>query len=104
MTTLSSTLLDVAFLQHRILCKIIRSLYYVSIHQRAPRNPWRKVFIERSHVTSNFDDPDFQSRRNEFTTDGTRLYFTVGNHESDLWVVELGDDGTWAVTDRSRPR
>jgi serine/threonine-protein kinase len=37
-----------------------------------------------------FDNPELQSRRNEFATDGTRFFFTVGVHESDLWVMDLG--------------
>ena len=37
-----------------------------------------------------FDDPQFQSRRNEYGTDGTRFFFTVGFHESDLWLMDLG--------------
>ncbi len=40
-----------------------------------------------------FDNPQLQSRRNEFVTDGTRFFFTVGVHESDLWVMDLGGSG-----------
>jgi serine/threonine-protein kinase len=43
-----------------------------------------------------FNDPGFQSRRNEFGTDGTRFFFTVGFHESDLWVMDLGAIGAGA--------
>jgi len=42
-----------------------------------------------------FNDPTFQSLRNEFTTDGSRFFFTVGSHESDLWEIDLSsaEDG-----------
>ncbi len=42
-------------------------------------------------ILAEFDDPRFQSRRNEFDTDGRRFFFTVGNHESDIWVMDLRD-------------
>ncbi len=41
-----------------------------------------------------FDDPDFQSHRNEFGTDGVKFYFTVGFLESDLWMMDLQDSET----------
>ena len=40
-----------------------------------------------------FDDLAFQSLRNEFATDGTKFFFTVGSHESDLWEINLGSAG-----------
>jgi serine/threonine-protein kinase len=36
-----------------------------------------------------FDDPGRESRRSEFTTDGRRLYFTVTDLQSDIWLMEL---------------
>jgi TolB protein len=36
-----------------------------------------------------FNDPSLQSNRIEFTTDGSNFYFTIGNHESDIWLMEL---------------
>jgi Tol biopolymer transport system component len=36
-----------------------------------------------------FDDPDRQSFRNAFATDGRRVFFIVGRHESDLYVMEV---------------
>ena len=44
-----------------------------------------------------FDDPDFQSHRNEFGIDGKKFYFTVGFHESDLWMMDLGNSETAAA-------
>jgi Tol biopolymer transport system component len=36
-----------------------------------------------------FDDPTRPSSRPEFTTDGKRLFFTIGNRQIDIWVMEL---------------
>jgi Tol biopolymer transport system component len=36
-----------------------------------------------------FDDPTRPSSRPEFTTDGKRLFFTVGSRQSDIWAMEL---------------
>jgi eukaryotic-like serine/threonine-protein kinase len=36
-----------------------------------------------------FDDPSRPSLRREFATDGTRLYFTIAQDESDVWIVEI---------------
>jgi serine/threonine-protein kinase len=36
-----------------------------------------------------FDDPTRQHARYGFATDGERFYFTLGSHESDVWVMDL---------------
>jgi hypothetical protein len=36
-----------------------------------------------------FDDPEWQSVRNDFATDGSRLFFAVEDRESDIFVAEL---------------
>jgi len=36
-----------------------------------------------------FDDPTRPSSRPEFATDGKRLYFSLGQRQSDVWTVEL---------------
>jgi len=36
-----------------------------------------------------FDDPSQPSSRQEFATDGERLYFTIDNRQSDIWVMEV---------------
>ena len=36
-----------------------------------------------------FDDPNRQSNRPEFTTDGKRFFFTIGQRQSDVWMMEL---------------
>jgi hypothetical protein len=35
------------------------------------------------------DDPRRRPRRHEFATDSKRLYFTMSEDESDIWVMEL---------------
>ena len=35
------------------------------------------------------DDPTRQPTRYGVTTDGRKLYMTLGSHESDVWVLEL---------------
>jgi len=36
-----------------------------------------------------FDDPSRPSSRPEFATDGKRLYFSIGQRQSDVWTVEM---------------
>jgi Tol biopolymer transport system component len=40
-------------------------------------------------VLVRFDDPDRPAYRQDFTTDGKNIYFTVGRHEADIWIMEL---------------
>jgi eukaryotic-like serine/threonine-protein kinase len=42
-----------------------------------------------SRVIVEFDDPGMQHTRFGLTTDGKRLYFTVGSPASDIWVADL---------------
>jgi dipeptidyl aminopeptidase/acylaminoacyl peptidase len=37
-----------------------------------------------------FDDPTRSSSREEFMTDGRRLYFTMDDRQSDVYVADLG--------------
>ncbi|MGH7702623.1 MAG: hypothetical protein ACREMO_05990, partial [Gemmatimonadales bacterium] len=41
-----------------------------------------------------FDDPSRPSYRAQFTADGKRLYFTIGDRQSDIWTVEVKDRET----------
>jgi hypothetical protein len=36
-----------------------------------------------------FDDPDRPVFRREFATDGDHVYFTIGELQGSLWLVEL---------------
>ncbi len=48
-------------------------------------DPLRGTF----HTAVVFDDPSRRSVRREFSMDGTRLYFTFADHQSDVWVAEV---------------
>jgi len=52
----------------------------------------RAVPVEggESRVLIDFDDPERQHTRYGFATDGRTFYLTLGGHESDIWVLELG--------------
>ena len=64
-----------------------------------------KWFDERRHMTiraipwrggpsrevARLDDPVRQSRRGELATDGKTLYFTIAEHQGDVWVMELNE-------------
>ncbi len=53
-----------------------------SIHTVRPTGDLARLLVR-------FDDPTRQPTRYGFTTDGSRLYLTIGSHESDVWVMEL---------------
>jgi Tol biopolymer transport system component len=36
-----------------------------------------------------FDDPERRGYGQEFSTDGKTIYFAVGKHEVDIWVMDL---------------
>jgi len=36
-----------------------------------------------------FDDPAKRSFNPFFSTDGKTIYFTLGSHEADIWVMDL---------------
>ena len=66
-----------------------RTIYYVaksatgsSIHAVPTRGGPSRLVVD-------FDDPTRQHARYGFATDGKMFYFTVGSHESDVWVMEL---------------
>jgi hypothetical protein len=41
-------------------------------------------------VVLRLEDPARQPLAYGFATDDRRLYFTLGSHRSDVWVLELG--------------
>jgi TolB protein len=41
------------------------------------------------HLLVRLDDPALPSRRQEFVTDGRRIYFTVDSRLSDIWVMDV---------------
>jgi hypothetical protein len=67
-----------------------RTMYYISkgthgsyIHATSPSGGGARLLVR-------FEDPTRQHTRYGFDTDGRVFYFTLGAHESDVWVGELG--------------
>jgi Tol biopolymer transport system component len=67
-----------------------RVLYYQAFDAARRASIW-SVLVAGGvpRLLVRFDDPDRQSFRNAFATDGRRVYFIVGRHESDLWVMDV---------------
>ncbi len=67
-----------------------RTLYYKAYDERQQSSIW-SVPVEGGtpRLLIRFDDPSRPSPRLEFATDGRVLYFTITEHESDIWVMEL---------------
>ena len=55
----------------------VNSLYSVGVAGGRPR------------LLARLDDPRRRPRRHEFATDSKRLYFTMSDDDSDIWVMEL---------------
>jgi len=68
-----------------------RTLYYLA----KGSGGWMIRAIPRtggpSRVLVRFDDPARQPASYGFATDGRAFYFTMGSHESDVWVLDLED-------------
>jgi Tol biopolymer transport system component/tRNA A-37 threonylcarbamoyl transferase component Bud32 len=66
-----------------------RTIYYVA--ESATGSSIHAVPLQGgpSRLLVDFDDPTRQHTRYGFATDGKTFYFTVGSHESDVWVMEL---------------
>jgi Tol biopolymer transport system component/tRNA A-37 threonylcarbamoyl transferase component Bud32 len=66
-----------------------RTVYYVS--KSVTGSAIRSVPVAGgpSRLLVRFDDPTREHTRYGFATDGHRFYFTVGSHESDVWVADL---------------
>jgi Tol biopolymer transport system component len=67
-----------------------RTLYYKAHGVRGGASFW-SVSAQggRPRLLVRFDDPAWQSSRNDFTTDGKRLYFAVEDRQSDVFVADL---------------
>ncbi len=71
-----------------------RTVYYKAVHPDGTDSFWSvPVGGGAPTLVVRFDDPSRRSYRNEFTTDGRRLYFTMSRHHSDIWVAELESGG-----------
>jgi hypothetical protein len=66
-----------------------RTLYFFAVDSAGiyigagdlARGTIRKVVV--------FDDPGRQSTVQIFDTDGSRFFFTIGDHEADIWVADV---------------
>ena len=67
-----------------------RTLYY-KVHDQRGRTSFWAVSAQggRPRLLVHFDDPLWQSSRNDFTTDGKRLFFAVEDRQSDVFVADL---------------
>ncbi len=66
-----------------------RTLYYIALSPQAASIRSVPARGGRSRLLVRFDDPERQQTRYGFGTDGRTFYFTMGSHESDLWVMDL---------------
>ncbi|MEP6573202.1 MAG: protein kinase [Gemmatimonadota bacterium] len=68
-----------------------RTLYYKA-HDAAGRTSFWSISAGGGapHRLIQFDDPDWQSYRPFFATDGKRFFFPVEDRESDVFVADLG--------------
>jgi serine/threonine-protein kinase len=66
-----------------------RTLYYIALAPQGASIRSVPAAGGRSRLLVRFDDPERQQTRYGFATDGRTLYFTMGSHESDIWVMDL---------------
>jgi serine/threonine-protein kinase len=67
-----------------------RTVYFKAYDASGRSSIWAiPVSGGQKRLLMRFDDLTRPSARREFATDGTRLYFTVAQQESDLWLMEL---------------
>jgi Tol biopolymer transport system component len=67
-----------------------QELYFKSHDARGRASFWSIAASGgRPRLLVRFDDPVWASNRFDFASDGRRLYFTVEDRQSDLWVAEL---------------
>ncbi len=65
-----------------------RTIYYLA---STPSDwaVWSIIEGGEPQLILEFDDPNRQPTRYGFTTNGRKLYMTLGSHESDVWVLEV---------------
>ncbi|MEO5824611.1 MAG: protein kinase [Gemmatimonadales bacterium] len=71
-----------------------RELYFKS-HDASGRAAFWSIPVTggRPRLIVRFDDPARSSNRFDFASDGRRLYFTLEDRQSDVWVAEVAADG-----------
>ncbi len=67
-----------------------RTVYYKAYDAEGRSSIWSvQVAGWTPKLLVRFDDPSRPSNRDEFATDGQRFFFTIGEHQSDIWLMEL---------------
>ena len=67
-----------------------RSVYYKTLEADGASKLWRvPVAGGEPRLVVRFDDAARRSLRREFATDDAVVYFTLNEHESDVWMMEL---------------
>jgi serine/threonine-protein kinase len=67
-----------------------RTIYYKAYDEQERSSIWAvPVAGGTPRLLIRFNDPARPSNRREFATDGKRLYFTIAQPESDIWLMEL---------------
>ena len=67
-----------------------RTIYYKAHDLQGRASLWAvSAAGGRPRQLVRFDDPERQSTRRDFATDGTRLFFTIDDRQSDIFVAEL---------------
>ena len=66
-----------------------KTVYYVALSPQGSSIRAVPVTGGPSRLLVRFDDPTRQHSRYGLATDGRTFYFTMGAHESDIWVAEL---------------
>ena len=67
-----------------------RTIYYKAYDEQERSSIWAVPASGGTpRLLIRFDDPSRPSNRREFATDGKRIYFTIAQPESDIWLMEL---------------
>ena len=67
-----------------------RTIYYKAYDEQERSSIWSVPASGGTpRLLIRFDDPARPSNRREFATDGNRIYFTIAQPESDIWLMEL---------------
>ena len=64
---------------------------YLKVHDEHGATSFWSVGVQggRPRELLRFTDPEWQSVRNDFATDGKRLFFDVEDRQSDIFVADL---------------
>jgi hypothetical protein len=69
-------------------------VYYKTLEADGASGLWRVPVVGgEPRRLVRFDDPARRSLRRAFATDDAVVYFTLNEHESDVWMLELTRNG-----------